>query len=85
MMMFASAVSGKGIFIFRCVFCHFARPSFEGSARHYLKEQRAAQVPTEILTRHLLHQKTGGGETGNVIDFQTTPLKGLSCSLIPAD
>src|SRR5215472_9992535 len=24
----------------------------------------AAQVPMEILTRHLLHQKTDGGETG---------------------
>ena len=40
----------------------------ERSAHHYLKESVAAQVPMEILTRHLLHQKTLGRETGNMID-----------------
>ena len=42
----------------------------EESARHYLKESVTAQVPMEILTRHLLHQKMNEGETGNMIDTQ---------------
>ena len=42
----------------------------EESARHYLKESLTAQVPMEILTRHLLHQKPSEGETGNMNDAQ---------------
>ena len=71
MVMFAAAVPGEGVFVFgRCFFCHFARSLSEGSARHYLKELVAAQVPMEILTRYLLHQKISEGETRNMIDMQ---------------
>ena len=71
MMVFAAAVSAKCILVF---FCHFKHPSLEGSARRYLREARAAQVPIGILTRYQLHQKAGKGKPEMRMKTQMTRL-----------
>ena len=71
----------ESLSLFETSFVTLRVPLFEGCARHYLKEPVAAQVPMEILTRHLLHQKTGGRETENVI---TSKIAGTADKLLDA-